>query len=436
VKFVNEVIARVGASALKMLTPSAVERARLPPEEAALAAMLNDDPRTIEELLRSTSLPAARVHLLVYLLVISKCVETVSGERAAPSMGAMRAVGPPSGQMRVVTPGIPVPLPPPSSQRGIPTAPPSSQRMMAVATPSNPMIPVPPSSQRLPSSFNTPATLPAARPASSQRIPVAAPSGSGEMRRPSPIAGMKMTPITAAAPIGPEDLGAAGIAARAATIESESFFRVLGLPENAGNEAVRAAYIRLAKVWHPDRLPADLAPFCSEVEKIASVINRAHQMLTDPEAREKYNEELAAGIGPQRERKDVMKEIEAALGKGDFATVEREATYLIETELDDTEAMALEAWALARGGEAPEDALRAAITKLDRTVARDSLCERAYYYRGLLNKRVGNLPGAFRDFSRVVQLDPKHIDAQREVRVMEMRARKGSGEHRFIAKKK
>lgn len=53
--------------------------------------------------------------------------------------------------------------------------------------------------------------------------------------------------------------------------------------------------------------------------------------------------------------------------------------------------------------------------------------------RGMIHKRLGNSAGAFRDFSRAVQLEPKHLDAQREIRIFEMRARKGSGEHALDA---
>lgn len=59
----------------------------------------------------------------------------------------------------------------------------------------------------------------------------------------------------------------------------------------------------------------------------------------------------------------------------------------------------------------------------------DRTCERALYLRGCIAKKLGKLAAAFRDFARVVHLNPRHVDATREVRLFEMRARKGSGEH-------
>jgi hypothetical protein len=51
----------------------------------------------------------------------------------------------------------------------------------------------------------------------------------------------------------------------------------------------------------------------------------------------------------------------------------------------------------------------------------------------MIHKRLGNPPSAIRDFARAVQLNPKHVAAERELRIFAMRVRKGSGEHKLIA---
>jgi hypothetical protein len=48
-----------------------------------------------------------------------------------------------------------------------------------------------------------------------------------------------------------------------------------------------------------------------------------------------------------------------------------------------------------------------------------------------LQKKLNNVFAAFRDFARAVQLDPGFTDAEREVRLFAMRAKKGSGEHKL-----
>jgi hypothetical protein len=46
---------------------------------------------------------------------------------------------------------------------------------------------------------------------------------------------------------------------------------------------------------------------------------------------------------------------------------------------------------------------------------------RVLWYRGQLYKRIGKLSRAMRDFRYVVERDPRHVDAQREIRLYNMR---------------
>lgn len=231
----------------------------------------------------------------------------------------------------------------------------------------------------------------------------------------------------------PSDLGAVGIEHRASLIQSEDPFTALGLPEGAGVDAARAAYFRLAKLWHPDRLAADLAPYRIEVEKIFAHMTRAHRTLTDPDARSDFlatgNTGGRAAAAETRSRDEILREIEQALAKRDFRVAEATAEQLASADADDADALALVAWAATLAGEASEDTLREALPLLDRAVNRDRDCERALYYRGSLHKRLGSGAQAYRDFSRVAARNPRHVDAQREIRIFEMRSRKGSGEH-------
>ncbi|MBX3192607.1 MAG: DnaJ domain-containing protein [Labilithrix sp.] len=85
--------------------------------------------------------------------------------------------------------------------------------------------------------------------------------------------------------VGPELMGVAAIRRRAESLTTESPCAALGLDEGASTEAVRAAYFRLAKLWHPDRLPHTLEAARPEVERIYAHMTAAHRWLTDPEAR-------------------------------------------------------------------------------------------------------------------------------------------------------
>lgn len=412
VENVREVLTRFEKATLRMSNEGPAGRAGLDDDELALCDALTWKPMTLAELRATAAIPEARVDLLVYLLVITKCAEPAPAPAPASS------------------PVLPAVTPNTESQRSMPAIR-ASQPSIAAVRASQPSMPAIRESQ--PSMPAVASAKPSAdsgevRVSMSFRVPSApAIRTSGGS---SPRVAAQMAPV-----FSPADLGAVGIAHRAATIENEDPFSALGIADGSSVEAARAAYFRLAKLWHPDRLPADLAPFRLEVEKVYEHMTRAHRTLTDPDARRDY---LATGVSgaPRgsapaavRPRAEMIREIDQALAKREFHAAEATSRQLASADPEDSEAQALVAWASTLAGEASEDTLRAALTVLDKAVNRDRQCERAHYYRGMVHKRLGGNAAAFRDFTRVVNLNPKHIDAQREIRIFEMRARKGSGEH-------
>jgi hypothetical protein len=197
-----EVLGRLGNHPLRLVSEAVSERAELASEEIALLDALAKKPMTLAQLRVAASLPAARVDLLAYLLVITRCVE-VDGAAQAPL---------PSAAMWVAASAAPR----------------------------------------------------AATTTSSDRLTAAGQSS---------------------VVLGPLDLGAAAIRRRAAGLATESPFTTLGLAEGASSEAARAAFFRLGKLWHPDRLPPELHEVRAEVERIFAQMARAQKLLTDPAAR-------------------------------------------------------------------------------------------------------------------------------------------------------
>lgn len=87
-----EVLSRVGDHPLRLVSESVIERAELTPDEVALCASLASMPLTLTQLKKKTATVApARIDLLVYLLVITRCVEVEGAERAPLPSGAMWA---------------------------------------------------------------------------------------------------------------------------------------------------------------------------------------------------------------------------------------------------------------------------------------------------------------------------------------------------------
>lgn len=189
---VREVLATVGVRPIRLEDETVLEYVGLDASDASVVLALASGPKTVAELRASADVPAHRVDLVVYLLLIARCA-TADGGIAAPS-GAMWAV-----------------------------AKKSVSREIAKAEP------------------------PRLR--------------------------------------GPADLGIAGIKRRAAAIADEGPFEALGIEDGATVEAVRAAFLRLRRLWNPDRLPEELEEVRAEVTNIFLHMTEAHRVLTEPTPR-------------------------------------------------------------------------------------------------------------------------------------------------------
>jgi curved DNA-binding protein len=67
-------------------------------------------------------------------------------------------------------------------------------------------------------------------------------------------------------------------------MDYKDYYQILGVPKDASPKAIKSAFRKLARQHHPDVNPGDKAA----EEKFKS-INEAHEVLSDPEKRKKYD---------------------------------------------------------------------------------------------------------------------------------------------------
>jgi hypothetical protein len=72
-------------------------------------------------------------------------------------------------------------------------------------------------------------------------------------------------------------------------------YRELGVSPGASSEAIRQAYLALARRYHPDRAPTGRA---AEYEERMKRINTAYELLRDPESRRRYDRLRAPHAAP------------------------------------------------------------------------------------------------------------------------------------------
>ncbi|MFQ5575862.1 MAG: DnaJ C-terminal domain-containing protein [Anaerolineae bacterium] len=67
-------------------------------------------------------------------------------------------------------------------------------------------------------------------------------------------------------------------------MEYRDYYKILGVDKNATKEQIKKAYRKLARKYHPDVNPGD-----KQAEEKFKAINEAHEVLTDPQKRAKYD---------------------------------------------------------------------------------------------------------------------------------------------------
>ena len=75
--------------------------------------------------------------------------------------------------------------------------------------------------------------------------------------------------------------------------EKRDYYEVLGVSKTATYEEIKTAYRKLALKYHPDYNPGD-----KSAEEKFKEINEAHEVLSDPEKRKRYDQFGFAGVDP------------------------------------------------------------------------------------------------------------------------------------------
>jgi curved DNA-binding protein CbpA len=219
---------------------------------------------------------------------------------------------------------------------------------------------------------------------------------------------------------------------KAAKFEKEDYYALLGVTKDMPSTEVQKAFFMLAKKWHPDRVPAALADMKESCAKIFARMSEAHQTLTDPTKRAKYDSAHGAGGDDSPEAQAQVQAIleaatnfqkaEICLRRNDFKQAEDLCRKAIAAEPNQADYITMMAWLqIQKPDRQDTPALQAAVLEFTRAVGISQACERAFFYRAQVLKRLGQEGPAMKDFKRSIELNPRNVDAQREVRLYNMR---------------
>lgn len=207
-------------------------------------------------------------------------------------------------------------------------------------------------------------------------------------------------------------------------MKEQNHFERLGVADSADALAVKMAYFKLARLFHPDTVsPGASAEVMKLNEDIFAAVGEAYRVLIDETSRAKYVEELKSGAGEF----DIQQLLAAEehfhkatlLVKGRrFAEAMALLDQAIQMNPEEGEFYAWRGYARYFVNADKKVGLNEANRDLNLALKKNDKCAIAWFYMGQLAKLSGDGTTALKHFKKTLDLQPQHIDAQREVRML------------------
>jgi tetratricopeptide (TPR) repeat protein len=216
-------------------------------------------------------------------------------------------------------------------------------------------------------------------------------------------------------------------------IENQNHFEMLDLDKDVKSNEARAKFLQIAKEWHPDRLPPELAALRDYVQIIFSYMSDANATLGDDNQRAKYVQSVREGGGTPATDKLMQAILDTAMEYERVLILSRRHQYDEALELmrkilhvvkEDAEYYFMDAWLLMQkhAGQTQDVPLKQMLESVDKALQLYDRHEKANLLKGQILRRMGRKGEALTFFKKVAEINPRNIDAMREVRVATMRA--------------
>ena len=230
-------------------------------------------------------------------------------------------------------------------------------------------------------------------------------------------------------------------------IRDQDYFGVLGVEQGAPVAQIKKSYFKLAKKYHPDHYSS---MGDSEIKELAnnifSAVSQAFSEIGNEEGRKNYLERITASTQSDDFNKEAQDLINAEIQfqKGEVFLKKREYDQAIEAfewakklNPKEPEYQMLLGWATYKKYSSLSDGegkVNQAVRLIERSIEANPKLDRGLYYLGLINKLRGRDKEAEQFFRRAVDVNPKALDAVRELRLFEMRKEKTPEKKRSLGR--
>ncbi|HNU69013.1 MAG TPA: J domain-containing protein [Myxococcota bacterium] len=238
---------------------------------------------------------------------------------------------------------------------------------------------------------------------------------------------------------------------KANCLAENDLYKLLGVPQQTPPNGIRDAYFALAKQLHPDSIAKagidDVRPQAVEVFK---GIANAYRTLTDPRKKAEYDAVWARAAGVSltptqaKTKKDLEAEARMFFHKGNLMVKRMQweeaiAAFRKAVELDErnSEYLVSLGWSVMQNEKLPKTRrLEEARGWFERAISSENPTASSHYYMSLYYKAVGDVPKQRLELQDALTIDPGHIGAQRERRLLNMRQQNENKADLFAAVKR
>ncbi|MFQ5696674.1 MAG: response regulator [Myxococcota bacterium] len=233
------------------------------------------------------------------------------------------------------------------------------------------------------------------------------------------------------------EVSLASLEERLEATRDQSYFEILGVSEDARTAEIRKSFLELAKRFHPDRIRSTDEHTLAVAADLFARMSEAHDTLCDAQQRRAYCEALRArsggGEGPAATQvvaaEMQFQKGEALFRKRDYPGALEHFRQALDLYADEGEFHAYFGWTQMLVSPDDDEVRAGAKASLEQAIRLAPQSATCFYFFGLQRRACGDTELAERMFRKVLELDPKHVEASRELRLAQMRREKpGRGE--------